>query len=154
MALKPLYLNKTNMRYVICFLIITSFTVNAQDLSTYQWKNRIVLVIGKSSDHSNFKNQLQLLKNHTVELENRKLVVFQITPNSFKEGIKETTVEHKSTELYNTYATQDENFEVILIGLDGGIKLRVSEIVTTKSLFSTIDRMPMRRSELNRNDQP
>mgnify|MGYP000892552319 CR=1 FL=1 len=43
-----------------------------------------------------------------------------------------------------------ENFEVILIGLDGGIKLRQTEVLTKEDLFNIVYAMPMRRSELSR----
>jgi hypothetical protein len=42
----------------------------------------------------------------------------------------------------------NEAFEIILIGLDGGIKLRKNDIVSREELFSIIDAMPMRRNEM------
>ena len=39
-------------------------------------------------------------------------------------------------------------FEVVLIGLDGGIKLRQTKLVSLDKLFTLIDGMPMRRNEL------
>ncbi|WP_345165985.1 DUF4174 domain-containing protein [Algibacter aquimarinus] len=41
--------------------------------------------------------------------------------------------------------------ELLLIGLDGGIKLRQSKMLYCKDLFSVIDVMPMRKSEINNN---
>ena len=45
---------------------------------------------------------------------------------------------------------EKEDFEVILIGLDGGIKLQRTKILTKEDLFKITDSMPMRRDELTR----
>jgi len=39
-------------------------------------------------------------------------------------------------------------FQVLLIGKDGGVKLRSSEPVSMKDLFGLIDSMPMRQQEM------
>ncbi|OHX63799.1 hypothetical protein NH26_24710 [Flammeovirga pacifica] len=44
-----------------------------------------------------------------------------------------------------------KDFEVVLIGLDGGVKLRQSTILSKKALYDKIDSMPMRRAELQEN---
>jgi hypothetical protein len=41
-------------------------------------------------------------------------------------------------------------FKVVLIGLDGGIKLQKNGQLTPEELFGTIDSMPMRRAEMNK----
>ena len=43
---------------------------------------------------------------------------------------------------------QNNDFEVILIGLDGGIKLRQDQTLLKQDLFRIIDAMPMRRNEI------
>ncbi|MEM9823617.1 MAG: DUF4174 domain-containing protein [Bacteroidota bacterium] len=44
-------------------------------------------------------------------------------------------------------------FEVLLLGLDGGVKLQQPEVLSCTELFAIIDRMPMRRQELRRRKQ-
>ena len=39
-------------------------------------------------------------------------------------------------------------YQFILVGKDGGEKLRADTIIDTKQLFATIDAMPMRREEM------
>nr|WP_295922259.1 DUF4174 domain-containing protein [uncultured Dyadobacter sp.] len=41
-------------------------------------------------------------------------------------------------------------FTFILVGRDGGEKLRSSEVVTAEKLFGLIDAMPMRKNEVER----
>lgn len=39
------------------------------------------------------------------------------------------------------------SFKVVLVGKDGGIKLRGGTVVSNADMFDFIDRMPMKRSE-------
>ena len=41
-------------------------------------------------------------------------------------------------------------FSVVLIGKDGGEKLRRDTVLTTRELFAIVDAMPMRRAEMER----
>jgi hypothetical protein len=51
--------------------------------------------------------------------------------------------------LRRRFRVPDDAFRVILLGLDGGAKLTSDEPLTTETLFSTIDAMPMRQRELS-----
>ena len=50
------------------------------------------------------------------------------------------------------YSTGADEFAVVLIGRDGGEKLRSAEPVTVEELFGKIDGMPMRRRELRESE--
>lgn len=126
--------------------------MNAQDLSQHQWKNRLLLVITDDTNTTVFQNQIKALELQKTELEDRKLIIYQITPTHFKSGISNNSDWMKRPELYQDFKTSDKAFEVLLIGLDGGVKLRQNTVLTAQTLFNTIDAMPMRRSEL-KNDK-
>ena len=81
-------------------------------------------------------------------MEERKLIVYQLTPEKYKTGMSENPDWQFSGELFKKYKSAKTNFEIILIGLDGGIKLRQQELLTTRDLFAIIDGMPMRRAEM------
>ncbi|WP_312930876.1 DUF4174 domain-containing protein [Agrobacterium cavarae] len=42
---------------------------------------------------------------------------------------------------------QSDNFRVVLVGKNGGIKLRSDAVISDVDMFAVIDRMPMRRAE-------
>lgn len=50
-------------------------------------------------------------------------------------------------ELRRAYGVAD-GFEALLVGRDGGVKLRSPEPVSPEELFERIDEMPLRRREL------
>ncbi len=41
-------------------------------------------------------------------------------------------------------------FNLVLIGKDGGVKYRSQQATETRDIFSTIDAMPMRQNEMRR----
>lgn len=138
-------------------LVILTFTLlfmmqsqnmYAQELSSYQWKNRLVLLISSDSANSDLLKQLDSFNNHEEGLKARKIVVYQITPESFKtQGDGQW---RKSAVLYDKYKKSGTPFELILIGLDGGIKSRNTKFLPCKDLFAIIDAMPMRQNEIRR----
>jgi hypothetical protein len=74
-----------------------------------------------------------------------------------QKGIKERDIEVLSSPFSNQTADQwkkwkidrSEAFTFILIGRDGGEKLRSREIVKAEKLFGLIDAMPMRQREIS-----
>ncbi|WP_299338369.1 DUF4174 domain-containing protein [uncultured Psychroserpens sp.] len=126
--------------------------MKAQDLSKYQWNNRILIIMSEDISTVEFKKQITALQNHDKALEERKLLILQITPKKYRLGVSETSswIEGQS-ELYQKFKTDHKAFETILIGLDGNIKLRQNSLLTSEQLFNTIDAMPMRQSEIRSN---
>ena len=112
-------------------LIITLLT----GYSSYQEKRQL-LVFAENTNNSSLKTQQKIL-------------------NADPEGLKERDIEVKFF-----YADRDKDkfkekhiksgFTIILVGKDGGDKLRSTSTLTLQKLYSTIDAMPMRQSEMKR----
>ena len=119
----------------------------AQDMDEYQWKNRLVIILTDNMEQEDYLAQLEELKSDSEGMKERKLLVFSTTPNTYRKGVSESEWE-KSEKLYKRYKKSDAPFEVLLIGLDGGIKVRKTAIFKTEDLFAMIDGMPMRQSEI------
>jgi hypothetical protein len=82
-------------------------------------------------------------------LKERKLIVYYVLPTQFKKGL----ASNKWTDsklLYQEFKRSNFNFEILLFGLDGKIKLFNYEFLPCKVLFNTIDKMPMRQSEIRK----
>ena len=79
-------------------------------------------------------------------------MVYQITPTHYQTGFTTTKEWKKSNALYDAYKKTTTPFEVVLIGLDGGVKLRQTLVLSCQKLFGTIDVMPMRRAEMRHRD--
>ena len=131
--------------------VLNMNVIHTQNIKSHQWENRLLLVITDDVNNEIYKNQITELKSNDKGLKERRLLVYQIKEDSYKTGLLENSGWQKSSDLYKTYRKTNTPFEILLIGLDGGIKLRQSRLLTCKDLFSTIDVMPMRRFELSRN---
>ncbi|MEP3838754.1 MAG: DUF4174 domain-containing protein [Algibacter sp.] len=140
---------KTLKILLFIIAIINSNKGMSQNIASHQWENRVLLVLTDATDTITFQNQIKELQTQENELTDRKLIVYQITKHTYHIGLKDAEWQNAS-KLYNKYNSANSPFEVILIGLDGGIKLRQSHLLTCKTLFETIDVMPMRKSELKR----
>ena len=131
-------------------LILMMSNANAQDLKSHQWENRIVLLLTKDLKDTSYKRQVSEFYENEYGLNDRKIIVYHITLDAFKKGLKGDKWQ-KGTTKFMTYKKSNSPFEVILIGLDGGIKLQQSEFLTAKKLFEVIDVMPMRKDEMSDN---
>lgn len=119
------------------------FTLSSlsQDLSKHQWKNRVLLIYTDDKNADDFKNQIKILSEHKKELTERKLVVYQFSENQYK-------TDFNTVWFLSNFKKASEEFKVILIGLDGDVKLKQKTILTTEKLFAIIDGMPIRKNEL------
>ena len=128
-------------------------TSKAQDLQQYQWENRIIVVYSNETELDLLSKQLELLKKEPNKLSERKILVIQAHKNRYKTIFPENSEWVSSSLKDELKISRKTEFEVFLLGLDGGIKLRQQEIVQTEKLFSLIDGMPMRKAEIRRKDQ-
>jgi hypothetical protein len=125
-----------------------SMTLTAQNLSEYLWKNRVILIITNDIDSKIYTSQIQEFSASSEDFKERKLIIYSVLPKKHKlENAKENdwVTDYK---LYSNYNPSNKTFQVVLLGLDGSIKLQQNSVLTTTKLFSKIDGMPMRRAEL------
>ena len=97
------------------------------------------------------QNQIDILKKDLEGLKERKLVIYKMNPKQYAEGIDS---DEWITNPYFYYRAKKnkEDFEIVLIGLDGGTKLRQNKLLTLEKLFTLIDGMPMRKLEHRKNN--
>ncbi|MEO1022980.1 MAG: DUF4174 domain-containing protein [Bacteroidota bacterium] len=122
---------------------------SAFQLDDYRWKNRLVLIFGSETD-SLVDEQLSLLRRAEDVLAERDVLKFSFTDSSPDIISKETEA------LYHKFNLSDNNrITTILIGKDGSEKLRVkNNVLSVELLLTTIDAMPMRRREMQRQYKP
>jgi hypothetical protein len=126
-------------------------TIYSQNIASYKWKNRLLLVLTENTNNTIYKAQIKELENNEKEFEERKLIIYKINKDLYNIGLKENAHWLKSNQLYKAYKKTNTPFEVLLIGLDGSIKVRETDLITCDELFAIIDVMPMRKAEINGN---
>lgn len=139
-----------NLFFIFLIMIFSKFSaLHAQNLSQHLWKNRVILIL--SEGNAAFERQMFAFKTNEKGMSERNLMIYQLKPDEYQQVIPKSDVQ-KSINLFEKYKQANTPFEVILIGLDGGIKLRQKDFLSCEKLFATIDSMPMRSSELKNRD--
>ncbi|MFO8148422.1 MAG: DUF4174 domain-containing protein [Gillisia sp.] len=128
-------------------------TLSAQDLSVHKWENRLLILLSEDTEDMVYKKQLEELSNCLKGIEDRKLIVYQSTKDKFRKGLETAGEWKNSPDIYKKYNGNKPGFQVLLIGLDGGIKIDQSELISCEKLFGTIDSMPMRKAEMRKNKE-
>ena len=118
--------------------------LRAQSLSSLKWKNRILLLMDPEGETDNRNKQLLALQKLDSALKERDLLIFCYDGSTLLSRNLEPSPYHLPEQL-------DRNFQgVILLGKDGGVKLKTAYPVEPQFLFSLIDGMPMRKAEIRR----
>lgn len=138
--------------FLTLFFPFTMMFLGAQNLEGFRWKNRIVIVKSSLGATQQYQEQLEAFEDVQEAFSERKLVAFYVTDDSYKMIDYTKGAASKSDKLSASFANdllnEQNGFEVILIGLDGGVKLRQTELLTKEQLFQLIDSMPMRANEI------
>ncbi|WP_282164386.1 DUF4174 domain-containing protein [Cellulophaga baltica] len=126
-----------------CFIFYSPIAM-AQDISDFKWKNRVLLLIDTASNSKNIKQQIQAFEGQHTAFQERDIIYFISTPKG-SYGSDKQLLNLSGLEKY-----RKKDFSgLILLGKDGGIKLKEAFIVPAKTIISLIDTMPMRQSEKN-----
>ena len=137
------------------WLLLFTYSINnlmAQSdfLDQYHWENRIILILNGECTADIYNNQMEEFSKMDLEFEERKLLVFQVQENRFRIVNQPDGKWVNSEKLFKKYNRGNQGFQIVLIGLDGGDKLRQDDVLSKKDLFDLIDSMPMRRAEMRR----
>ncbi|MDZ8139518.1 MAG: DUF4174 domain-containing protein [Nostoc sp. DedQUE04] len=118
------------------------------NLSSQKWQNRVLLLFAPSVDNHNYQQQMQLFNQQQNDFKDRDLVLVQVlaTDKSYANG--QLIDESSAANLRNRFGVNKENFRVILIGKDGGVKRQETTPVQAIAIFEQIDAMPMRQQEM------
>ena len=104
------------------------------------WNKRVIILLADSPDNENFISQMNIFGSQENEMAERDLIL--ISNHSQKIPIPERNL------LYENYVLPGSNFTIVLLGKDGGVKLKRIEPVPADELYALIDSMPMRKREL------
>ena len=112
-------------------IILKGAEINLDD---FLWVNRPIVVLADSPDDPRFLEQLRLLEERLPDLKERDVVVITDTDPSQQTDLRQ--------------ALRPRGFMLVLIGKDGGIKLRKPSPWSVREISRVIDKMPMRRQEI------
>ncbi len=124
-----------NQAYIGVLLFLIMAPSQADPLKSYQWTKRVLVIFSPQPDSLLFQRQLAILEKDPSGLEERHLVVIQV-------------VGREQWELRQHLGVTVDEFATVLVGKDGGVKLRSRHPVERQKLYGRIDSMPMRQREM------
>ena len=102
-----------------------------------------------ADDPSFFEDQLLELGSCQSDFLERKVLIYQVLPDSFR-VLSDQTPWTRASSLYQRFSSHDGG-QTILLGLDGRVKLRKNRVVECNEINDLIDQMPMRKAEMQKN---
>ena len=133
--------------YVLILVLMPMVYTNAQSLNDYRWKNRLLFVLNPDGQEPLRHEQVELFRDQSNALKERQLLIMILHQGRL------TDIEGKDY-LLDPAELAFNNFKgVILIGKDGGTKLREPFTVDPQIVFNLIDSMPMRRAEIKASEK-
>jgi hypothetical protein len=129
---------------------------DAPSLASLRDKNRVLLLFAPSDQTRDFQHQFDLLSRHAEDLRERDLILLPVVTNAHPPTDATTlrmahppvASEAQQLDLRHRFHVAPNQFTVILIGKDGGEKLRQHTPISIEKLNTTIDAMPMRQDEM------
>lgn len=109
-------------------------TADMENLSEFRWKKRPVMVFADSADDPAFVEQLALLHARSEELIERDVVVLTDTDPDARHPLR--------------LMMRPRGFMLVLVGKDGGNRLRKPFPWDVREISRSIDKMPMRQREI------
>ena len=135
-------------KYILILFCTYGFSVNAQGLDGYKWKNRVLLLFDRSNETQALISQLNRFTSLKAKCSERDLTLLILTNRAvfFDDA---TEVDKLDTNIIRNELDIPENFKgVVLVGKDGGKKFQGKFEVNPQTIFDLIDSMPMRRAEM------
>lgn len=117
-----------------CLMLLASVLLSC-NVPVSEGSKREIILLAEHPMHPDLLQQQEILQADTAGLAERDMVITLITPLSDKNR-------------YHQLMKDGKGFRFILIGKDGGEKLRSDKPVTLEQIFALVDSMPMRRYEM------
>ncbi len=124
-------------------------------LHQYRWHNRLIVIFAPSPDDPRYLEQHGSFNRvKESDMAGRDLLVFSCFPFSgilesyAQEPERQTFGARAADDLRKTFGVKLDEFQVVLVGKDGGEKRRSGVFLAAEELLEQIDSMPMRQREI------
>ncbi len=141
---------------MLAFLPSLALAQHAPSLSSLKDKNRVLLVFAPSTQSPDFQRQLVILHRYASGIKERDLVAIPVVvqagdttgADTLRNLYPPVASDTDQIDLRHRFHVPTGEFMVILIGKDGGEKLRQTSPISAEKLSTVIDAMPGRQDEI------
>lgn len=110
-------------------------------IAAMRWQQRVLLVAASDEQDPKLQQQRRIIARWREAAAERDVAVVEVV------GERVTGARDAAASLRRRFRLPPDGFSTLLIGKDGGTKLRQTRPISATLLEETIDMMPMRRQE-------
>lgn len=123
------------------------------DLTQFQWKNRLLFLFAPDASNPLFNRLQSEITKQSYEVEDRDLVIFEILEQGPSRMNTTPLDRQTANSIRDHFDVPQRLFTLILVGKDGGVKLKRNDQVNLADVFGLVDSMPMRQNEMQQKSQ-
>lgn len=143
---------------VLAFLavgtVLGSATAAADELDDYRWDRRPLLLFAPTAGDPRLAETVSRIEASRCDFVSRDMVLGQLVSQGDSTIDGHVVNADEAQRLRDRFAITENAFGALLIGKDGGEKLRVDEVPDLRTIYAVIDGMPMRSAEMNADPSP
>ena len=137
----------------VVFLVISALLAPAQataaELSDYLWQGRPLLVFAPTASDARLVETVRRIEASRCEFADRDMVLGRILAQGTSTLDGDVVDTNQAQRLRSEFGIGPNGFSVVLIGKDGGEKLRANDVPDLAAIYAVIDGMPMRGREMS-----
>jgi hypothetical protein len=138
--------------FTVIFLVISAAALGpaqamAAELSDYLWQRRPLLLFAPSESDPRLLETMRRIAASRCDFVDRDMVLGRIVSEGTSTLDGKVVDRNRAQKLFSDFGIGAESFSVVLIGKDGGEKLRVADVPEPEAFYAVIDGMPMRARE-------
>ena len=130
------------------FVVVPVAAASGHDLSAYRWTHRLLFIFASSTADDSYAALNERITQSELGIDDRDMIIFRIFGKS-PSWVASKPLSHDDViSLRRRFGIDPDNFAVVLVGKDGGVKMSKQGSVDLESIFDVIDSMPMRQHEM------
>jgi hypothetical protein len=135
-------------------IVVTSATLMparavAAELSDYLWQSRPLLLFAPTDSDPRLVETMRRIEASRCDFVDRDMVLGRIVTEGTSTLGGEVVSTDQARRLSSAFGIGANSFSAVLIGKDGGEKLRVNDVPDLQAVYAVIDGMPMRGREMS-----
>lgn len=121
----------------------------AAELGDYLWERRPLLVFAPTDSDARLVETMRRIEATRCDFADRDMVLGKIVADGTSTLDGQAVDTAQAQRLAAEFGIGADSFSVVLIGKDGGEKLRVNDVPDLQTIYAVIDGMPMRGREMS-----
>ncbi|MGV0990961.1 MAG: DUF4174 domain-containing protein [Mycobacterium sp.] len=137
--------------FLITSAVLMPARAAAAELGDYLWQRRPLLVFAPTDSDPRLVETMRRIEASRCDFVDREMVLGRIVADGTSTLDGNVVDTKQAQRLRSAFGIGATSFSVVLIGKDGGEKLRVNDVPDLQTIYAVIDGMPMRGSEMSAN---